>query len=451
MTPRATRAQCGSMPKSAPSSDHRTGLGALFGELVLLLCVWPQPGLAQVRTLPPSSLPPIEAAIPCGEPGQACCRWMGAPLNAVNPVHCNAGAGCDITTNLCVAPCGGGSQVCCDGPDTRAIQWKPNGRMLQPSGPLVRDMCEDGICVESRRCDVTCGRTAGAPCCPPDVAIASATCKLRNLICAHDPNTFQSGTCLACGDEGQPPCDFDGCRFSPGSVRTVERNGVCVACGLPGTPKCSGLRKCGPGAAPDPRRDQCVIAGGKDEPCLEGGFCGYDGMFCDAAANKCRLCGQPGQRCCPDQARLGGARLLECGGFSNVVCEGNPAQRFCHLTDPPDPGPGPPPSNPPRTCSGQPFGIGITTPFEIWVREESGCASRVAVLFANSAVEALGCARNSFSNVIEDVVQEFRVKATGPDVCNGYTIVAKDVEDAKSCALDFCGTGCEEAELGECP
>jgi hypothetical protein len=427
-----------------------SGLGAVLGGLVLL-CLWPPPVGAQPPIRPPSSpRPPIDVVLPCGEPGQACCRWPGAPPDAVNPVHCNSGAGCDITTNTCVASCGGGGQVCCDGPDTRAIQWKPDGRILQPSGPLVRDMCEGGICLDSRRCDVSCGRTAGAPCCPPDVAIGSATCKQGNLICAHDPNTFKSGTCLACGDQGQPPCDLDGCRFSAGSVRTVERNGVCVACGLPGTPKCSGLRKCGAGTAPDPRRDQCVIAGGKDELCLEGGFCGFDGMFCDAS-NKCRLCGQPGQRCCPDRELLGGGRLLECGGFSNVACEGSPEQRFCHLTPPPASG-GPPPSNPPRTCSGQPFGIGITTPFEIWVREGSGCAKREAVLFANSPAEALGCAHNSFSNVIADVVQEFRVKATSPaSGCNGYTIVAKDDEDAKSCAQALCGIDCGEAELGECP
>jgi hypothetical protein len=231
----------------------------------------------------------------------------------------------------------------------------------------------------------------------------------------------------------------------------VERNGVCVACGLPGAPKCSGLRQCGPGAAPDPFRDQCVIAGGKDEPCLEGGFCGFDGMFCDAS-KKCRLCGQPGQRCCPDQEKLGGGRLLECGGFSNVVCEGNPAQRFCHLTPPPSSGPPPPPpSNPPVTCSGQPFGIGLTQRFEIWAREADGCATRAAFLFANSAVEALGCARASVPNVIEDVVQEFRVAASGPRGCSGFTIVAKDVEDAKSCAQALCGIDCGEAELGECP
>jgi hypothetical protein len=221
----------------------------------------------------------------------------------------------------------------------------------------------------------------------------------------------------------------------------VERNGVCVACGRPGSPKCSGLRKCGPGAAPDPLRDQCVIAGGKDEPCLEGGVCGFDGMFCDAS-NECRLCGQPGQRCCP-------APALECGGFSNVLCEGSGGQRFCNATAPA--ASDPPPSNPPRTCGGQPFGIGVTMPFEIWVREDSGCASRVAILFANSPAEAQGCAHASFSNVIDDVVQEFRVTATGPQGCSGYTIVAKDDEDAKSCAQSFCGIDCGEAELGECP
>jgi hypothetical protein len=192
--------------------------------------------------------------VTCGAPGQRCCRWSST-IPGLDPRYCQAGAGCDIATDTCVTPCGGGGQVCCDGPDTYAPQGDRS-----PTGPYCTDgdcaprkqMCNSGACTRAtRRCDDRCGKTAGAACCAPDAGIAVASCKAPGLMCDFATTDMASGTCVRCGEQGQPPCPGSGCRVS-GGVRTYERNGLCMACGFVGLPECPDSPKCGSGSAPDP-------------------------------------------------------------------------------------------------------------------------------------------------------------------------------------------------------
>lgn len=85
----------------------------------------------------------------CGAPGQSCCKWPKA-IPGLDPRYCEAGAGCDIVTNTCVSPCGGGGQVCCDGPDTYGPQGdiSPTGALYCTNGDCVprKQMCAAGAC-----------------------------------------------------------------------------------------------------------------------------------------------------------------------------------------------------------------------------------------------------------------------------------------------------------------
>jgi len=392
----------------------------------------------------------------CGAPGQSCCKWPQF-IPGLDPRYCKAGAGCDIATNTCVSPCGAGGQVCCDGPDTYAPQGdrSPTSPLYCANGNCVsrKQMCDAGACTrETRRCNELCGKAAGAGCCPPDAGIAVASCKSPDLVCAFGAQGMGSGTCVKCGDQGQPACPGSECRASAG-VRTMERDGICIACGYVGGPKCPTGRQCDAGGAPDPRRANCVPGGGQDQPCLEGKFCGYDGMFCDAS-NTCRLCGAPGQPCCPNQPLLGGGVTKECGGFSNLQCADFNGRRVCQYKPGQAPGSGnppPPPPSQPKTCGGQPYQLGTTTTFAIWVRQFTGCAVIGAAYQANSYAEALQCARSVYGDtVITEAVEEYTFSMNGPLGCRTVHVYGKDEEDASSCAQAQC-INCDEPVPGTCP
>lgn len=315
-------------------------------------------------------------------------------------------------------------------------------------------MCTAGACPkDTRRCDDTCGKTVGGACCAPDAGIAVASCKSPDLVCEFNRTSLASGTCVPCGVQGKPPCPGVGCKVVPGQMRTKERDGVCVACGYIGLPECTEGRRCDAASAPDPRRDLCVAAGGQDQPCMEDGFCGYDGMFCDSART-CRVCGSPGQPCCPDQPVMGGGRLEPCGGYSNLHCASFNGRPVCQYR----PGQAPPgggggggsPPNAPRTCGGQPYQFGVTTTFLVWIRQPMGCAFGVQYQ-ANSYDEAAQCARSPHGGaVITDAVEEYTLSMAGPLGCTTTQVFAKDEEDAKTCVWYQC-TNCSEPTPGTCP
>jgi len=391
----------------------------------------------------------------CGAVGQTCCKWSKS-LPGQDPRYCLAGAGCDITTNTCVAPCGGSGQVCCDGPDTYAPQAdrSPTGLYcFNGSCSARKQMCDAGACTKStRRCDTQCGKTAGAACCAPDAGIAVASCKSPGIRCAFGPQGMTSGVCVPCGGQMQEPCPGQGCDSTNGP-RLMEHRGLCIACGFVGGPKCPEARKCDAGGAPDPHGPNCIPGGGKDQPCLEGRFCGYDGMFCDAS-NSCRICGQPGQPCCPQQALLGGGFTKECGGFDNLQCANFNGRRVCQYKPGMAPGAGtPPPSNPnaPKTCGGQPYQFGVTNTYIVWLRQATGCAVPAQSYQANSANEAVQCGRNNFGDaVITEPVHEMIYSMNGPLGCRTVTVYAKDTEDGSACAQSTC-VNCNEPFEGVCP
>jgi hypothetical protein len=391
----------------------------------------------------------------CGAPGQSCCKWPNA-LPGFNPSYCDAGAGCDIATNTCVTPCGAGGQVCCDGPDTYAPQGdsSPTGAFFCRNGDCKprRQMCDSGSCVrETRRCNDQCGKTAGAACCPPDASVGVASCKSPDLVC--EGPSHASGTCVRCGEQGQPPCVGGECRISAG-VRTMERNGICVACGIVGLPKCPSAPRCDAGGAPDPHGPNCIPGGGKDQPCLEGKFCGYDGMFCDNT-NVCRVCGAPGEPCCPNQPLLGGGFTKECGGYSNLQCANFNGRRVCQYKPGQAPGQGSPPPPPPgpKTCGGNDYQFGVTTTYPVWIRDGNGCAGVGAAYQANSPAEAIECAKTVYGTlVIEEPVEQYTMSMDGPGLgCRTVQVWAKDEDDAGSCAQSLC-LNCDEPVPGAtCP
>lgn len=237
-------------------------------------------------------------------------------------------------------------------------------------------------------------------------------------------------------------------------IRTMERDGVCVACGYVGLalPQCSSGRKCDVGA-PDPQGPNCIPGGDKDQPCLEGRLCSYDGMFCDTS-NTCRLCGTPGQPCCPNQPLLGGGVTKECGGFSNLHCANFNGRRVCQYMPGQAPGSGnppPPPPAQPKTCGGQPQQLGVTSTFPIWVRESTGCAVIGTAHQANSFNEAVQCARTVYGDtVITENVEQYTFSMDGPLGCRSVQVYGKDEEDASSCAQYQC-VNCSEPVTGTCP
>lgn len=298
----------------------------------------------------------------CGQLGQACCQ--GPQIAGLGPlVACDTGLGCDIAQNVCVQPCGGAGQPCCDGPETRALKWTSDGKVYSPTSPFLRDMCDAGACdTNSHRC-ISCGTTAGGPCCPPDAEQATARCVGAHLECQFDSYTYTSGTCRACGTKLKPPCHW-GC--DPG---LGIRNGLCDVCGddmqppcddgcHPGLEKAAGLcRHCGAsGQIPCDRGCNaglgvkggiCSACGGvQQQPCdkgcnpglgLKAGLCalcgGYQQPPCDSGCHSglsvvkgvCGLCGAYGQvpcdaGCNPPYKPAGGI-CRSCGAYTQPPCD----------------------------------------------------------------------------------------------------------------------------------
>jgi hypothetical protein len=233
-------------------------------------------------------------------------------------------------------------------------------------------------------------------------------------------------------------------------MRTIARDGVCVACGWVGGPQCDTRPRCNAGAAPGSTFGPCVAAGGKDQPCLEGDVCGYDGMFCDASKT-CRVCGGPGQPCCPPQPQLGGGTLKECYAAS-LQCNPVGGGRICQYV----PGTAPerqPPARPPtvRTCGGNEYQLGVTTTYPVWIRLATGCASLATSYAANSPQEALQCAKAAFGDlVITSTVLEYEYSMNGPLGCRTHQVYATDTDDAEMCVQSLC-TNCDPPFEGKCP
>jgi hypothetical protein len=166
----------------------------------------------------------------CGDAGQACCLDLGRGGTVVGPSNCHAGLGCDTQANRCVTACGGAGQPCCDGPDTAA----PRGG-VSPSGPFApkKRMCLTGACSrETHRC-TTCGQLDGHACCPPDAQLAVPSCPAQGLYCKTWEGDPMKGICARCGHEGETPCPVDRCGSD-----LIAVDGVCVPCGRIGLRIC---------------------------------------------------------------------------------------------------------------------------------------------------------------------------------------------------------------------
>jgi len=275
----------------------------------------------------------------CGLLGNECCQ---APIPLTSPlgplVRCNSGLGCDVLSDRCVQPCGEPGQVCCDGPDTRAPRWTDQGAVYSPTDWTLREMCSKGVCdTPSHRC-LSCGSSAGGPCCPPDPNEALARCMSDHLMCRFDdPLSAQSGTCFACGSLGKVPC-YWGC-----DVDLDVRNKLCAVCGADRQPPCD--RGCNRGLRI--AEGLCRVCGAAGQiPCDSGcnvplrlqngkcALCGSDGRGpcddgCDTgltlSGGVCRRCGANGEKPCDKGCRLplrvasGLCRL--CGGYGQEPCD----------------------------------------------------------------------------------------------------------------------------------
>ena len=261
-------------------------------------------------------LPPIPAPL-CGDAGQQCCR---APAKSQNPafgplVSCKAGLGCDLATSTCRAPCGGVGQPCCDGPETRAMQWTPDGKVFSPTSPFLREMCDAGACDRQKHQCFICGNADGARCCPPDAAQATARCVGERLSCAFDTEGFfVSGTCHRCGIRGRAPCNDVTCDPGLGVLK-----GLCEACSREGQPPCDG--GCQPGLANV--QGVCTACGNLGQiPCSNGcrGNLGVIGSKCTECGNSGEL---PCNNGCRPPARLAptGAFCIVCGALNQTPCQ----------------------------------------------------------------------------------------------------------------------------------
>jgi hypothetical protein len=226
--------------------------------------------------------------IACGALGKACCRAPTASQNvpAFGPlVSCQHGLGCDITTNRCVSTCGGPGQVCCDGPETRAPKWTPDGKLYSPNPRNLREMCDAGVCDrQTHRC-ITCGTRDGGACCSSDAAQATARCfrdaRTGNRLDCHARWVGDvGGICLECGPLGQPACATAG--EWPCDDGGVAKNGLCVHCGWVGESICDRGEACRDGrSVPDRSSSLCIAAGGPNQPCRPDGGCDDPRYFCN--------------------------------------------------------------------------------------------------------------------------------------------------------------------------
>lgn len=313
--------------------------------------------------------PPIAGSV-CGKEGEACCRPPVGSSAAAFPwvVSCKGNLGCDVARNLCVKPCGETGQVCCDGPETTAPRWSPDGSVVEsPNSRLLQPMCRSGACDRTTHVCRTCGAFPGAECCAPDAQVGTAFCSGNNLQCAYRDESLTTGTCAICGALGSKPCDRGGC--DPG---LGELSGLCAECGAADKPACDvgcnrGLvlvgavcKPCGEEHVP-PCADGCknglgIIAGfcsrcgflnqiACDDGCrgdllTAGGictFCGHEGLVpCDVGgcfydlsneAGICRACGRIGEAPCASGCRQGrgsvaGICVISCGLSGEFPCDG---------------------------------------------------------------------------------------------------------------------------------
>jgi hypothetical protein len=281
-------------------------------------------------------LPPPLAR--CGVVGQLCCQPSQSYLRGQGLYRCDKGLGCNVESGKCETACGGPGQPCCDGPETNAPRWTAGGQVSSPTGPLLKSMCESGrtCSPQSLKCSTSqCGMQPGDACCLPDVRQATASCTGSRLYCQYTDTSSTAGTCAACGNAGQQPCEkVPQCT----GTLVVGPNGMCTPCGQPGVTACSDPNSLGyPCAvfqgknyAPDPVTSACVPAGSIGEVCwrfapCNGSNCWQSGQCEKGLCNPqgyCRGgCGDLGQACC----KFG----FQC---AEGQCEGD---RVCHYVSPP--------------------------------------------------------------------------------------------------------------------
>ena len=237
----------------------------------------------------------------CDTPGNPCCN----PDGEVNTAHCHKGLGCNIVTDQCEV-CGGPGQPCCDGHFTGFSLRGYTGILLDPSERI--ESCNAGA-----RCDASttdgkqwlgtrtcqaCGTKEGGSCCAPDVRYGLGRCfsdaQTNTRLTCNDPWAGSGGTCLPCGrSDGEVAC----MSREPCADGLVEKDGYCKTCGFLGGPPCDRGEPCRGGQlVANASFTMCVAAGGAGQPCLSGGGCSYQRMFCNAK-KVCEVCGEGGTTC----------------------------------------------------------------------------------------------------------------------------------------------------------
>jgi hypothetical protein len=351
--------------------DNRSRRGAvvlfcLCGPLLLVRCV-------------PRGAVPIPADSPvvdrpflrCGAAGEACCQPPGGAHSSpsLGPlVSCQTGLGCDVTTLTCVSPCGGNGQVCCDGPETRAVKWTAKGQPYSRTDQWnLRDMCAGGACdKQTHRC-FACGLDDGAPCCPPDAAQATPRCVGDRLECKDsglcegcgfrgrprcpwgcEPGLgIRNNLCDACGADGQPPCDVGRCNGDLGVLQ-----GVCRPCGKNQQVPCDQGCRSGLG----PRNGFCVPCGNDGQGPCETGCRPFTRLMADGT---CRFCGNVGQPPCEwgcvYKAGVRGGVCRTCGALGEMPCDtgchvGLMASADDHCVKPPNAPPAQPCATAGQSC-----------------------------------------------------------------------------------------------------
>jgi len=432
----------------------------------------------------------------CDTPGSACC----GPDGEVKTKHCHKGLGCDVATGKC-AVCGAPGQPCCDGDFTGFSLKGYTGFLLDPTERI--ESCDTGASCDARlapdgvswlgtrRCQ-GCGTRRGASCCAPDVRYALGRCFAdatsgARLVC-DDPWAGERGACVPCGRwHGDRAC-MSGYPCDDG---LVEQDGLCVTCGYPEMPTCDRGDPCRGGqSVPNRSFSRCVAAGGANQPCLPGGGCSYQGMFCNAR-RICELCGDGGQPCCPPASGTPGPpcrvgecrndRCFACGYTRMPVCSGSApckdgsepvdgtcqpcgheGQRCCYemsircwdgmrcddgtcRRSGASSGGG----EQWKTCSGQPY-TWSTNARPVAIEDANGCVTVTSYL-ASTPEEALQCARAQHGDAaIPGPLGDFAFAVTCPATgCNQRTYPGRDQDAAQGCA-EATAIGCT-VEEGACP
>mgnify|MGYP000875863331 CR=1 FL=1 len=167
-----------------------------------------------------------------------------------------------------------------------------------------------GSCLAGECCE---GCQAGGTCVPPSAQTRS--------MCGS------GGVCESC-DDGNPctedTCSPLGCRNTPladvACGSGVCFSGTCQACGSNGERCCAGS-SCDSGAVC--RSSRCASCGEPGQPCCAGSTCG-EGARCNLGAGTCEACGGRAQVCCGGASCLGGlgcyGSTCQCGGLDQVCC-----------------------------------------------------------------------------------------------------------------------------------